>query len=135
MGWRALAILVVLLAAAPVAAERPGRDAERLDPVLASHPGAAVQPGPAALAPAADDLDCAALRQRVHEMRKQVRTHRGSVLANQRWADDADRSAASRRSLELRADEEAHWLARSQHQLAHFLEQQRREGAPSRCLQ
>lgn len=136
MGWRVSAILVVLLVAATAAADRlEGRDAEEPDPVVASSSDAATQPGPARLAPPAADLDCAALRQRLHEMRKEVRTHRGSVLANQRWADDSDRSDASRRSYELRAQEEAHRLARSQRKLAHFLEEQRRERAPSRCLQ
>lgn len=77
---------------------------------------------------------CGTLKKRVKELEKVVRTHQGSVDANLRWADDIERSAFSRRKYELRAEEEARWLARAQTKLDRFRESQRRQGVPPGCL-
>lgn len=87
---------------------------------------------PAALAPGAGE--CHALQREVARKQKVIRTHRGSVEANQRWGDDIGRSAFSRRRYEVRAEEEARWLARAEEELTRFIDAQRRKGVPPGCL-
>jgi hypothetical protein len=94
---------------------------------------AAQEPAPpAARAPSA--RECRVLQKQIARKEKVIRTHRGSVEANQRWADDIDRSPFSRRRYEVRAEEEARWLARAERDLQRFIDAQRRKGAPPGCL-
>ena len=44
------------------------------------------------------------------------------------------RSAGSRRLYEVRAEEEARWLTRTEAELERFVEAQRRRGVVSDCL-
>jgi hypothetical protein len=87
---------------------------------------------PAMMAPGAGE--CRAAQKEVARQEKVIRTHRGSVEANQRWADDIDRSAFSRRKYEVRAEEEARWLARAEEKLERYVDSQRRKGLDPGCL-
>jgi len=87
---------------------------------------------PAARAPSAGE--CKDLQKQIAKKQKVIRTHEGSVEANQRWADDIDRSPFSRRKYEVRAEEESRWLARAEEDLESFIDQQRRKGVAPGCL-
>ncbi len=91
-------------------------------------------PGPAAPSPGSAGFDCAALRKQVKKKKKVIRTHRGSVEANLRWADDIEKSVYARRKYELRAEEEGRWLEKAEADLDRFVEEYRRKGAPPGCL-
>ena len=91
---------------------------------------------PAMMAPGSDSdaAACRAARKEVERQEKVIRTHRGSVEANQRWADDIDRSPFSRRKYEVRAEEESRWLARAEAELERYVDAQRRKGLDAGCL-
>ena len=96
-------------------------------------PTPAEQP-PAATATQPDAPACKAIRRQIAKKEKVIRTHERSVESNERKADDITRSAFSRRKYEVRAEEEAGWLAKAEADLETFREARRREGASPGCL-
>jgi hypothetical protein len=123
--------------AAKAAAERGADSAPVINyhgvPTRAPAPAGARHAVPAAPAPPSA-VDCRALQKQVKKLEKVIRTHQGSVDANQRWADDIERSAFSRRKYELRAEEESRWLARAEAKLDRFRDAHRRKDTPPGCL-
>lgn len=126
-------------AAAKAAAERAGESGGGINyhtsPTRLDTSGAtARKAAPAAPAPPGAAVACGDLKREVKKLEKVIRIHRGSVAANQRWADDIEKSAFSRRKYELRAEEEGRWLAKAEAKLERFRQEQRRKGVAPGCL-